>query len=174
MDDDERGVRFIPSEQLPVVNQRTPVGKVYRQLGLKRGSNFIVRMSSAEQFFIRGSRFASTILRPSEEGLDREALMMPVGDLLRRRDLSELVFPVSPVVVEAAEPRGSLLNPQLEILEVTRNGVRIGWYVPREALGDAATSRTVWICAIGHRNLDPDQGFCSHCHNKLVSTEEES
>jgi hypothetical protein len=156
--------RFADLGSIPLIEEDTPLRKVYATLYGKGVSRFIVvEKRGHPRFYVQGAELAR-ILAAHAEGKVQEwesIASAPVGRLSASLGRPCAVMPVLDAPLDARSPEPSQSEQREGVAAVESFGVRIGWLLT-SAL-EASTEKTVFVCKNGHRNPDPDNGTCCIC-----------
>jgi hypothetical protein len=168
---------FVPLKRFPQVEGTVRFLDVCTALWQKNTGGFILAEAGAPHSFVNANDLAATVVLQSGHNpeLLNKYCSMPVGQLISMVAQAKPA-PVLPVVHEPVSVQSEetpLASSPQGIFSIVDRNLQIGWYINNEAIRAAVTKRTVYVCANGHKNPDPDHGSCYQCPAPIDRTETE-
>lgn len=169
--------KFVPVQRLPQVESTARFLDVCAALWQQNAGGFILAEAGAPHSFVNANDLAAKVIQNSDHNPDllNRYCSMPVGQLLSivTQTSPATVLPVAhePVSVHSEETRLDA-SPQ-GVFSITDRNLQIGWYINNDEIRVAVVKRTVYVCANGHKNPDPDHGSCYQCPAPIDHTETE-
>lgn len=161
--------KFLESERLPRIDSKTTFEQVYSQLNRSNCSGFLLSVLGEVRGYVKADELAQKVVNQAhgDSQVLRTYSNAPIGELLI--DFATPLIPVRTVSTAAIEAALDETKEDM-VFRVTEDEGTVGWYLNHNTVREAATKKTVFLCANGHRNPDADHGTCYHCPFPIVAT----
>ena len=134
-------------EAMPVLNESDTVLAAFKQMTDSKVGVCVVVTGNSKHWLMKGEWLKKVYLE-QRNLLDQDVSQVKLG-----------------VVIDAAPGypmvEGSASQPADDGLQL------LGWNINIDSF--RATPPPVFLCENGHRNDDPDSGYCRHCPGKIIS-----
>jgi hypothetical protein len=167
---------FVPLANLNSIDSNQRLSDVYRQLSqAPLTGSFILREPGRSEIYVKAPALAHAISTVVGEDFSKWEMFcsMPLGEVIARVPTTGVFVDIDNRQVEANSEEENLRRVPDRVFTVAQRGRIVGWYLNHESALNVSTKRTVFICARGHRNKDPDTGTCYTCPAPIVKTEQE-
>lgn len=163
---------FVSADAIPLVELSTPFREVYSRLSRDGRGGFIVSATDGSRNYVKAYELAE------------EAIGKAAGDAAKVRRLADAsigqclqtatgaLVPVDDHPIDVSADDGSLRQQPERVFAVIEAGRFTGWFLNHESIRDTLTPKTVYVCAQGHENPDPDHGTCYSCPFPITGTKQ--
>jgi hypothetical protein len=161
---------FVSIQDMPSFDGSTPVLDVYKRLAEAKRGGFILK-EGKEQLFVKAGDLAEETMIDSPSDV-RNVVADTIGNLCKRAGVGGAIIRVeSDPVPDGSDPTLLQREHDDKVYAVIRGGRSIGYFLNHESLLNPATKPPRYVCANGHKNRDPDHGYCYQCPEEIVGIE---
>lgn len=166
---------FLAQDHIPRIESSVPFGRVYEELGARGVSGFILVEAGRPKGYVRASQLAVVAVNKvsKDSGVMEQLTHTSIGRVVSEHvnESPQVLVHLHPSRVDARNEERDLQTQVEKVFEVDEFGTQLGWYLNQENIRDTLTEKTFFLCANGHRNVDPDHGTCYSCPFPIIGTE---
>ena len=163
--------KYLAQDRLPRIDSSTSFMETYSVLNRTGASGFLLNDKGQVRGYVKAHDLAQMIVQQANGDAQklRESSAEQIGQIISTAGWA--LVPVTPLPAGATEQ--TLHAAGETVFQVTDPDGNVGWYLNHETVRDAATKKTFFICANGHRNPDSDHGTCYSCPFPIIGTQTE-